>query len=136
MTKPVIKPITKSIKYKKNTKSRKTTKSRKFRKSHLMKGGDDRTTGLPAAYFNGKPSGLSGYFSPGSSELKSSGSNLPVSQGTVWPNGSMMGPNLFPTNGGGCGCSGKKYKNRNSKSKKSSKSRNSKKTKLSNKNKK
>ena len=125
----MIKPVIKSIKNK-NNKSRKTNKSRKFRKSHLMKGGDDRTTGLPAAYFNGTPSGLNGYFSPGSSELNSSGSNLPVSQGTVWPNGSMMGPNLFPTSGGGCGCSGKKNKN------KKLKSRKSKKTKTFNKNKK
>ena len=125
----MIKPVIKQVQSKFN-KSRKTNKSRKFRKSHLMKGGDDRSTGLPAAYFNGKSSGLSGYFSPGSSELNPSGSNLPVSQGTVWPNGSMMGPNLFPTSGGGCGCSGKKNKNRKSKSRKS------KKNKLSNKNKK
>jgi len=125
----MIKPVIKSVK-KKNNKSRKTIKSRKFRKSHLMKGGDDRTTGLPAAYFNGSSSGLNGYFSPGSSELNSTGSNLPVSQGTVWPNGSMMGPNLFPTSGGGCGCSGKKNKN------KKLKSRKSKKTKTFNKNKK
>ena len=127
----MIKPIkhTNTSKTKKINKSRKLNKSRKFRKSHLMKGGDDRSTGLPAAYHNGTPSGLSGYFSPGSSELNPSGKNFPVSQGTLWSNGSMAGPNLFPTSGGGCGCSGKKNKNKKLKSHKSYKSHRSNKTK-------
>ena len=132
----MIKPVIKSVKQEKLNKSRKLNKTRKFKKSHLMKGGDDRSTGLPAAYFNGASSGLSGYFAPGSSELNTTGDNLPVSQGTVWPNGSMMGPNLFPTSGGGCGCTGKKYKNRKSKSKKSKKSNKNKKCKSKSKSKK
>ena len=136
----MIKPIIKSIKNKKLNKSRNLTKSKKFNKTrkfkstHLMKGGDDRTTGLPAAYHNGTPSGLKGYYSPGSSELKPAGGNFPVSQGTLWSNGSMAGPNLYPTRGGGCGCSGKKNKNKKLKSHKSRKSHKSHKTNKKNKN--
>ena len=133
----------KSIKRKTLNKSRKTNKSnklnklnklnktRKFKKIQLMKGGDDRSTGLPAAYFNSSASGLNGYFSPGSSELKPTGGNVSVSRGTIWPNGQMTGPNSFPSSGGGCGCN-KKNKNKKSKSKsnknKKSKSNKSKKS--------
>jgi len=106
-------------KCKKLTKSKKLNKTRKFKKSSIMKGGDDRSTGLPAAYHNGTSKGLSGYYEPGSSNLKSSGKNYAVSQGTLWSNGSMAGPNLYPTSGGGCGCS-RKNKNKNTKSNKSS----------------
>ena len=126
MIRPVIKSVKNNNKSRKLNKSKKLNKTRKFKRSHLMKGGDDRTTGLPAAYHNGTPGGLKGYYESGSSELNPSGKNLPVSQGTLWSSGSMAGPNLFPTSGGGdCGCNGKKYKNKKMKSRKSKKSQKS-----------
>ena len=108
-----------SKKHKKLTKSKKLNKTRKFKRSSVMKGGDDRSTGLPSAYHNGTSKGLSGYYEPGSSNLKSTGKNYAVSQGTLWSNGSMAGPNLYPTSGGGCGCN-RKNKNKTIKSNKSS----------------
>ena len=108
-------------KHKKLSKSRKLNKTRKFKRSSLMKGGDDRTTGVAAAYHNGTSKGLSGYYEPGSSALKSSGKNYAVSQGTLWSNGSMAGPNLYPS-GGGCGCN-KKNKNKSMKSNKKKKNK-------------
>jgi hypothetical protein len=117
---------------KKISKSKKLNKTRKFKRTSVMKGGDDRSTGLPSAYHNGTSKGLSGYYESGSSDLKSSGKNYAVSQGTLWPNGSMAGPNLYPTSGGACGCN-KKNKNKSMKSNKYKKNNNKRKSKRNNK---
>ena len=111
--------------YKKLNKSRNLSKSRKQNKPTVMIGGDDRTTGMAQAYYTNN---LSGYFAPGSNELNATGKQLAVSQGTVWPNGSMAGPNLYPMNGGNCGCN-KQRKRKSMKSMKSNRSKNKNKTK-------
>lgn len=79
-------------------KTRKTTKRKR-----LMRGGDMGAYGFPPSYY-GK--GLSGYYAPGSPELKGGESQVAVSAGSVWSNCKMAGPNLYPMLGGGCGCSG------------------------------
>lgn len=90
-------------------KTKKTTKRMK-----VMRGGDHNgLINLPQSYF-GK--GTSGYYAPGSPELKGSESQVAVSAGSVWSNCKMAGPNLYPMLGGGCGCSGS-IKRRSKKSK-------------------
>ena len=109
-------------KTKKNkSKSRQMNKSKSMHKR--MKGGD--LQGFPPSYFG---NGLKGYFPSGSSQLNSVGKQLAVSQGTIWGNGTMAGPNLFPMKGGNCGCkkqrkskTNKSYKNKKLNSKKNNK---------------
>ena len=98
-------------------------------KSKSMRGGDGSggRVALPPAYFGNS---LEGYYAPGSAELNSTGKQLAVSQGTIWPTGSYAGPNLFPMKGGDCGC--KKQR----KSKKNNKSRSSKRKNMNRKSKK
>jgi len=82
-----------------------------------MKGGDDGRYVLPKSYF-GK--GTSGYHASGSAALAESGKNHNVSQGAIWGNGMLAGPNMYPgMSGGGCGC--KRKSKRKSKKSKSSK---------------
>ena len=99
---------------------KKLNKSRKNKKSRVMRGGDERTTGMPAAYFT---KSLSGYYESGSKELKSSGKQLAVSRGTISSDNKWTGPNLYPMGGGTCGCN-KKFKRKTMKnSKRKSKSK-------------
>ena len=108
-----------------NTKSRsskksKSTSCRKPRsKSNVMKGGDDGRYVLPKSYFG---QGTSGYHASGSAALAESGKNHNVSQGTIWGNGMLAGPNMYPgMSGGNCGCKRKSKSKSKSKKSKSSK---------------
>ena len=106
--------------YKKINKSKSRSSKSKSRSSKSMKGGDGSggRVALPPSYYG---NGTEGYFPGGSSELNSVGKQLAVSQGTIWGNGTMAGPNLYPMKGGNSGC--KKQRKSKSKSKnKSSKS--------------
>ena len=100
----------KSKTLKKNSKSKST--HRVSRKN--MRGGDAGRYVLPPSYFG---NGTEGYYAPGSPELAGSDKQVSVSQGTVWEGGQYAGPNLYPMQGGDCGCSGKKYKKSNNKNK-------------------
>ena len=108
---------TKTRKYKSKTKSK--SKSRNMSRTKRMRGGDGSggRVALPPAYFTNSPSGLNGYFAPGSSEL-TSGGQLAVSRGTISLDGTSAGPNLFPMKGGNCGCNKKQKNKKKSKSSK------------------
>ena len=119
--------MVKQIKQIKQNKKINKSKSRTNSKSRSMKGGDGSggRVALPPSYYG---NGLNGYFPSGSSELNSVGKELAVSQGTIWGNGTMAGPNLFPMKGGNCGCkkqrkskTNKSYKNKKLNSKKNNK---------------
>jgi hypothetical protein len=105
-------------KYRKNKTSKRNNfkrerSSRRSRVNH-MRGGDDGRYVLPPSYFG---RGACGYV-----ENPSAGQKLAVSQGIIHADGKFAGPNLYPGQvGAGCGCNGRKQKNKNSKSSKSSK---------------
>jgi len=119
--------------YKKINKSKsRSSKSRssksKSRSSSSMKGGDGGRVALPPSYYG---NGTEGYFPGGSSELNSVGKQLAVSQGTIWGNGTMAGPNLYPMKGGNSACKKqRKSKNKNKSSKSCQMKNKKKKTKI------
>ena len=80
--------------------------NRKTQKRKVMRGGDHNgIVNLPGAYFG---DGTKGYYPAGSPELAGSDKQVSVSQGTMWADGKMAGPNLYPMLGGGCGCGPKR----------------------------
>lgn len=80
-----------------------------------MRGGDAGRYVMPPSYFG---NGTAGYYAPGSPELAGSANQVSVSQGTVWKGGQYAGPNLYPMQGGDCGCSSKRnYKKKTRKMK-------------------
>ena len=114
--------------YKKINKSK--SRSSKSRSSKSMKGGDGSggRVALPPSYYG---NGTEDYFPGGSSELNSVGKQLAVSQGTIWGNGTMAGPNLYPMKGGNSGCKKqRKSKNKNKSSKSCQMKNKKKKTKI------
>lgn len=113
-------------KSKKQTKSKSMKKTRsksnRINKAKLMRGGDDGRYVLPGAYFN--KGDHRGYYPAGSSQLNARGQHA-VSQGTISKDGTMAGPNLFPSMaGGGCGCRKQKNSKSSKKTKKNSKKQN------------
>ena len=95
-------------------KSKSKTKRRVSRKN--MRGGDAGRYVMPPSYFGDVPTG---YYAPGAPELAGSANQVSVSQGTVWKGGQYAGPNLYPMQGGDCGCSSKRnYKKKTRKMKK------------------
>ena len=115
----------KSSKSKSKPKSKKNSKSnhRGRRSLKVMKGGDDGRYVMPPSYFG---NGTSGYYAAGSPELIQDNKQVSVSQGSVWEGGQYAGPNLYPMQGGNCGCGSRKnqkFKNKSRKTKSKSKSR-------------
>ncbi len=103
----MVKHYKKSSKSKKQlktmSKSKKNTKGKSSFRAKYQRGGDDGRFVLPPSYF-GK--GTSGYSEDAFSNKNSK--QFAVSQGTIWKNGNMAGPNLYPMLGGNCGCKKKK----------------------------
>jgi len=103
---------------------KKLNKSRKNKKSCVMRGGDERTTGMAGAYFTNN---LSGYYQSGSKALEPTGKQSAVSRGTISSDSKWAGPNLYPMKGGNCGCNKrlkrKTMKNSKRKNKSNSKSK-------------
>ena len=91
-----------------------------------MRGGDDGRYVMPPSYFG---NGTSGYYAAGSPELVGAGNQVSVSQGTVWEGGKYAGPNLYPMQGGTCGCGSRKTKSKSKSKSTKSKSTKSKSTK-------
>ena len=123
----MVKKINKINKLNKGSKSKKQKS-----KSRSMKGGDGSggRVALPPAYYG---NGLNGYYATGSPELIDN-KQLAVSQGTLWSNGNMAGPNLFPMKGGNCNYRKQKQsKNKLSSKRKYMKNKKTKKTKKTNK---
>jgi hypothetical protein len=97
----------------KSKKSKSKTNRRVSRKN--MRGGDAGRYVMPPSYFGDVPTG---YHAPGAPELAGSANQVSVSQGTVWKGGQYAGPNLYPMQGGDCGCSSKRnYKKKTRKMK-------------------
>ena len=97
----------------KSKKSKSKTNRRVSRKN--MRGGDAGRYVMPPNYFGDVPTG---YYAPGAPELAGSANQVSVSQGTVWKGGQYAGPNLYPMQGGDCGCSSKRnYKKKTRKMK-------------------
>jgi len=115
----MVKHYKKSSKSKKQlktmSKSKKQTKRKSSFRAKYQRGGDDGRFVLPPSYF-GK--GTSGYSEDAFGKTTNS-KQFAVSQGTIWQNGNMAGPNLYPMLGGDCGCK----KRKTSKSKKTKKSK-------------
>ena len=119
MAKQYRKLSSKSSKSRKNkTHSKSKQNNRRARRSlNNMKGGDDGRFAMPPSYFG---NGTSGYYAAGSPELFQDNKQFSVSQGTVWEGGQYAGPNLYPMQGGNCGCGSKKnqkFKNKSRKTK-------------------
>lgn len=94
-------------------KSKSKTNRRVSRKN--MRGGDAGRYVMPPSYFGDVPTG---YHAPGAPELAGSANQVSVSQGTVWKGDQYAGPNLYPMQGGDCGCSSKRnYKKKTRKMK-------------------
>lgn len=94
-------------------KSKSKTNRRVSRKN--MRGGDAGRYVMPPNYFGDVPTG---YHAPGAPELAGSANQVSVSQGMVWKGGQYAGPNLYPMQGGDCGCSSKRnYKKKTRKMK-------------------
>ena len=115
----MVKQYSKKSFKKSSTKSKKskTLKKHPKRKSYSknMRGGDDGRYVMPPSYYG---NGTSGYYAPGSPELSPSADQVSVSRGTVWAGGQYAGPNLYPMQGGNCGCNSKRnYKNKSRKMK-------------------
>lgn len=100
----------------KNSKRNNSKRAKSFKRSRVnrMRGGDDGRYNIAPSYFG---RGTSGYV-----ENPSAGQKLAVSQGIIHADGKFAGPDLYPGQvGSGCGCNGRKLKNKKSKSFKSSK---------------